>query len=73
MKENVREFYIFQYRDKNSKTEKWIDNKWFRAIDDAKDYKSKWVEFKYKHYNEKEIPEFRIIHRVIYDEIAEVI
>ena len=68
MKENVREFYIFQCRNKNSKTGKWVDDKWFNIIDDAKDYKSNWLEFKYKHYSKEEIPEIRIIRRVTYDE-----
>lgn len=73
MKENIKEFYIFQCRNKNSKTEKWVDHKWFKTIDDAKVYKSKWLEFKCKYYSEDEIPEIRIVHRVTYDEIAEIV
>lgn len=68
MKENVREFYIFQCRNKNSKTEKWVDNKWFKTIDDAKVYRNEWLEFKNKYYSEEEIPDNRIVHRVTYDE-----
>lgn len=68
MKESIREFYIFQYRNKNSKTGKWVDDKWFKIIDDAKDYMYEWLEFKRKYYSEEEIPEIRIIHRVTYDE-----
>lgn len=68
MKENIKEFYIFQKRDKNSKTGKWTDDKWCKTIDDVNAYKDWWNSFYKSYKTEDELPETRIIHRVIYDE-----
>jgi len=77
MKERFIEHYIIQ--EKNPRTGKWKDiYKWFSTLDDAK---SHFERVKIDHpnhpfyfnYDEGEVPEVRIIHRVTYDEIAEVI
>ena len=68
MKENIREFYIFQERSKSSKTGKWVDIKWFKSFDETAEYSSRRNCF-YK--TEAELYETRIIHRVTYDEAVE--
>lgn len=77
MKERYFEHYIVQ--EKNPKTGKRKEiYKWFNILDDAKvrierekiDYPSHQFFF---NYDECEVPEVRIIHRVTYDEIAEII
>lgn len=77
MKERFFEHYIVQ--EKNPKTGKCKEiYKWFNTLDDAKaaidsdkiDYPNHPFFF---NYNDDEVPEVRIIHRVTYDEIAEII
>ena len=77
MKERLFEYYIVQ--EKHPKTGKWKEvSKWFNTLEDAKahieqeriDYPNHPFFF---NYDEGEIPEVRIVHRVTYDEIAEVI
>lgn len=77
MKERFFEYYIVQ--EKHPKTGKWKERyKWFNTLDDAKAH----IERDridnpnhpfYFNYDEGEVPEVRIIHRVTYDEIAEII
>ena len=77
MKERFFEHYIVQ--EKNPKTGKWKEtSKWFNTLDDAKAYiEQERIDYPnnpfFINYNEGETPEVRIIHRVTYDEIAEVI
>jgi hypothetical protein len=77
MKERFFEHYIIQ--EKNHKTGKWKEcYKWFNTLDDAKaqierDKASNPNHPLFFNYNEGEVPEVRIIHRVTYDEIAEII
>lgn len=77
MKERFFEHYIVQ--EKNPKTGKWKEvHKWFNTLDDAKaqlerdkiDYPNHPFFF---NYDEGEVPEVRIIHRVTYDEVVKVI
>ena len=77
MKERFFEHYIVQ--EKNPKTGKWKERyKWFNTLDDAKAHiEQERIDCPnhpfYFNYDEGEVPEIRIIHRVTYDEIAEVI
>lgn len=77
MKERFFEYYIVQ--EKNSKTGKWKERyKWFDTLGDAKaqiehDKIERPNHPFYFNYNEGEVPEVRVIHRVTYDEIAEII
>lgn len=77
MKERFFEYYIVQ--EKHLKTGKWKElYKWFNTFDDAKaqierDRIDNPNHPFYFNYCEGEVPEVRIIHRVTYDEVAEVI
>lgn len=77
MKERFFEYYIVQ--EKHPKTGKWKElYKWFNTLDDAKaqierDRIDNPNHPFYFNYCEGEVPEVRIIHRVTYDEVAEVI
>lgn len=77
MKERLFEYYIVQ--EKNPKTGKWKERyKWFNTLDGAKAHIERDRIDSPNHplffnYDEGEVPEVRIIHRVTYDEIAEVI
>ena len=77
MKERLFEYYIVQ--EKNPKTGKWKElYKWFNTLDDAKAQIDRNKIDNPNHpfyfnYDKGEVPEVRIIHRVTYDEIAEII
>lgn len=77
MKERLFEYYIVQ--EKHPKTGKWKElYKWFNTLDDAKAQIDRNKidnpnHSFYFNYDEVEVPEVRIIHRVIYDEIAEIV
>lgn len=71
MKENIKEFYIFQKRGKNSKTGKWTDDKWCKTRDEVNVYKDWWESFYKSYKTEAELPETRIVHRVTYDEVVD--
>lgn len=77
MKERFFEYYIVQ--EKYPKTGKWKElYKWFNTLDDAKAQIDRNKIDNPNHpfyfnYDEDEVPEVRIIHRVTYDEIAEII
>lgn len=68
MRENVKEFFVHQKRSKTSKTGKWVDEKWFKSIEELKEYMKWWQDF----YSMKdELSETRIVRRVTYDEVVE--
>jgi hypothetical protein len=77
MKERFFEYYIVQ--EKHPKTGKWKElYKWFNTLDDAKAQIDRNKidnpnHSFYFNYDKGEVPEVRIIHRVTYDEIAEII
>lgn len=77
MKERFFEYYIIQ--EKHPKTGKWKNlSKWFNTLDDAKaHFERDKIDCPshpfYFNYDEGEVPEVRIIHRVTYDEVAEII
>lgn len=77
MKERFFEYYIIQ--EKHPKTGKWKNtSKWFNTLGEAKSHiEQERIDNPnhpfYFNYNESEVPEVRIVHRVTYDEVAEVV
>jgi len=71
MKENFKELYVVQIRVKRNSGEyvKWHDYLSCLTVDEATSYMKEHLELLHSSIP----PDMRIVHRVTYDEIAEVI
>ena len=71
MKENFKEFYVVQIRVKLNSGEysKWNDYLSCLTVDGATSYMKEHFEL----FRGSTLPDMRVVHRVTYDEIADII